>query len=302
MAYEQWVVPNTSASDVTGACLRFTQRVFRNQNPHYYRSAWIAWQKAIHKSYERNIPDDAAVPVYFSHWGRYDDGNGQYGDNPNDPLWGNWGHVVVWIPGRGYLSSPTRGEGRAWFQTIEEIERAFNAKYAGWALDVGGLNVAWPKTPAPAPPPKPKEIKVKHYHYEDAAARSKGRLLKPGDGFYLHTDPAAPSHNAINITGAGGLYSITPHIYAQGEAGDVLDAQLIVQFDPKGKPANSSHYLERLEADRNGRIFASREFKRYVGDPKVDVTVYLRVEAPKTNKGAMKVTLCDSDAYLFTVA
>lgn len=167
MSYEQWVVPNTSAEDNTGACLRFVQRVFRNGNPHYYRSAWIAWLKAEQKSYERNIPADAAVPVYFSHWGRYNDGLGQYGDNPNDPYYGNWGHVVAWIPGHGYLSSPASGEGRQWFQTIEEIERTFNAKFVGWALDVGGLYVAWPRgvpypgvTPAPAPTPnvKPKPI------------------------------------------------------------------------------------------------------------------------------------------------
>lgn len=162
MAYEQWVVPNTNAEDKTGACLRFVQRVFRNGNRHYYRSAWIAWLKAEQKSYERNIPVDAAVPVYFSHWGRYDDGLGQYGDNPADPYYGNWGHVVAWIPGHGYLSSPASGEGRQWFQTIEEIERTFNAKFAGWALDVGGLYVAWPRgvpypgvTPTPAPKPIP---------------------------------------------------------------------------------------------------------------------------------------------------
>lgn len=167
MAYEQWVVPNTNATDATGACLRFVQRVFQNQNPQYYRSAWVAWVKAVHKSYERNIPTDVAVPVYFSHWGRYNDGLGQYGDNPADPYYGNWGHVVVWVPGRGYLSSPADGYGQQWFPTIEAVERAFNARYVGWALDVGGLNTAWPRglpypgvTPAPAPKPKPKPIPV----------------------------------------------------------------------------------------------------------------------------------------------
>lgn len=61
----------------------------------------------------------------------------------------------------GFLE-PASGRGQQWFQTIEEVERTFNAKFAGWALDVGGLYVAWPKgvpylgvTPAPAPKPIP---------------------------------------------------------------------------------------------------------------------------------------------------
>lgn len=152
MSYEQWVVPNLNATDATGMCLRFVQRVFQNLNPYYYQSATEAWQKAVHKSYERNFPDDVSVPVYFSHWGTYG----------SPPRYADWGHVLVRVPGRGYLSSPTWGHGQQWFSTIEEVERAFNCSFRGWALDVGGLNVAWPKAPAPAPIPnvKPKPIPV----------------------------------------------------------------------------------------------------------------------------------------------
>lgn len=159
MAYEQWVAPNLWATDDTGMCLRFVQKVFGSQNPIYYNSAWEAWLNAEQKSYERNLPSDAAVPVYFSHYGTYGD----------PPRYGNWGHVVAWIPGRGYLSSPAGGYGQQWFSTIEEIERTFNARFVGWALDVGGLYVAWPRgvpypgvTPVPAPIPnvKPKPAPV----------------------------------------------------------------------------------------------------------------------------------------------
>lgn len=304
MAYEQWVVPNTNATDKTGACLRFVQRVFQNKNPQYYRSAWIAWLKAVHRSYERNIPTDVAVPVYFSHWGRYDDGLGQYGDNPNDPYYGNWGHVVVWIPGRGYLSSPTGGEGRQWFSTIEEIERAFNAKFAGWALDVGGLNVAWPKTPAPTPaPPKQKEIKVDHYHKEDETCKAgKGRELRPGESFYLHTTKGAPSSKATDLAKKPGPYSVTSHVYATGAAGDALDIMLVRQTDPNGKPSNSNHYPQRAVIDQKGIIFDNSEWKLYVGNPTKDVALYLRITAPSTNSGPVYVTRCDADAYVFTVA
>lgn len=127
----QLVAPNTGATDGTGMCLRFTQRVYHNLNPIYYNSAWDAWVGAQAKG-AGEVPWDISVPVYFSHWGSY-----------GRPLtYANWGHVVAWIPGRGFLSSPASGYGQQWFGSISEIERTFNSRYVGWAYDVGGLLVA----------------------------------------------------------------------------------------------------------------------------------------------------------------
>lgn len=167
MANIQLVTPNLRASDGAGWCLRFTQRVYQNLNPYYYNSAWDAWLNAAHKGVG-NLPTDVSVPVYFSHWGTY---GGKYA---------NWGHIVAWVPGKGYLSSPTHGEGGQWFPNIGAVERAFNAKYVGWAYDVGGLMVAKIATTKPTPPTKPKD--------EDPMPLSKSfpqynpnRVCKPGE-------------------------------------------------------------------------------------------------------------------------
>lgn len=129
--FVQLVEPNTGVEDYAGFCLRFTQSVFGA--PARYRSAWDAWKAATGKHENRLLPD-AAVPVWFSHFGSYGE----------PPTYNNWGHVVAWIPGRGFLSSPL-GKlgtyGQSWFDTIEEVERTFNAKFVGWSENINGLQV-----------------------------------------------------------------------------------------------------------------------------------------------------------------
>jgi hypothetical protein len=127
----QIVNPNTSATDGAGWCLRFTQTVWGA--PARYNSAWDAWEATTLKhSTSENIPNDIGVVVWFSHYGTY--GEPAY--------YANWGHVVSWIPGRGYLSSPTNGVGQKWLSSIQEVERAYNSKYVGWSEDINGLRVA----------------------------------------------------------------------------------------------------------------------------------------------------------------
>ena len=126
--WSQLVSPNTSVTDSAGMCLRFTQSVWGA--PVRYKSAWDAWNATTLKhGTGENIPDDVGVLVWFEHWGNY----GYYA---------NWGHVVSWIPDKGYLSSPANGVGQKWLATIEEVERTFNSKYVGWSEDINGLQVA----------------------------------------------------------------------------------------------------------------------------------------------------------------
>lgn len=134
-------------------------------------------------------------------------------------------------------------------------------------------------------------------HYQRADKHSKmgdGRTLRAGDHIYLNeVDGRAAS--ATNIVGGVGPYSITPHIYAAGEPGDSIELTLVWQ-DTKAKPRkNSGHYVERLTFDREGKINASREFKRAVSN---GYAVYARVRAADTNKGLCRITRLDSDAYL----
>lgn len=134
----QLVAPNTSVTDGVGWCLRFTQSVWGA--PAKYESAWYAWTATQYKhGTNENIPNDVAVVVWFSHYGTYG----------NPPRSDNWGHVVSWIPGQGFLSSPQSGIGQAWYATIQEVERAFNSTYVGWSEDINGLRVAEITQPEP---------------------------------------------------------------------------------------------------------------------------------------------------------
>jgi hypothetical protein len=141
MAWTQTASVNTGVQDRAGWCLRFVQSVFNA--PVKHPSAWAAWNATTLKHQDRNLPN-VAVPCWFSHIGNYD-GTGMK----------NWGHVVAYIPGSGFLSSPGSGYGQKWFGSIEEIERYFRCTYVGWSEDINGLQVAtWSEdkdTPAPVP-------------------------------------------------------------------------------------------------------------------------------------------------------
>lgn len=121
----QLVTPDLTVKDGAGWCLRFTQTVWGA--PARYESAWQAWEATEHKHTDA-LPD-VAVPVWFEHWGNY----GYYA---------NWGHVVSYVPGMGFLSSPTSGVGQVWLPDIASVERTFNSKYVGWTEDINGLRVA----------------------------------------------------------------------------------------------------------------------------------------------------------------
>lgn len=146
MAYQQTTPINDQASDYAGYCLRFAQQVFSTK-PYGYESAWIAWEATSVKHYDRNFPNDVVTPVWFSHIGNYD-GTGNK----------NWGHVVAYFPGRGFLSSPgsANSPGRQWFTTIEQIESYFRCTHVGWSEDINDLTVmVGAPEPAPAPAPAP---------------------------------------------------------------------------------------------------------------------------------------------------
>ena len=137
----QLVTPNPDVNDQAGFCLRFTQSVWGA--PVRYATAWESWLNTQYKHpTSEPVPSDVSSIIWFDHWGTY---GGQYGQ---------YGHVVSFIVGRGYLSSPLSGYGQKWFDTIEEIERAFNATYVGWSEDINGLRVVEiSKQPVPPQPP-----------------------------------------------------------------------------------------------------------------------------------------------------
>lgn len=127
MSYIQIKSPNLNQQTEAGWCLKFSQDAF--SAPRMYSSATQAANATEFRSSSRTMPN-VAVPVWFDHWGTY---QGAYD---------NWGHVVVWVPGRGFLSSPWAGFGQVWLSSIDSVERTFNAKYRFWSLDINTLQVA----------------------------------------------------------------------------------------------------------------------------------------------------------------
>lgn len=156
-------------------------------------------------------------------------------------------------------------------------------------------------SPAKPSPAKPKGTQMTaHVVRHDHKARNGGRSLKPGDAFYLHNDPKAGTANAANIAGPAGYYSFTEHVYAEGTPGDEVIVALIWQTNPgKKDQTNSPHYQQTVVIPASGKVRTNFDFKRYVGQKGKSVAVYANMTAPKTNKGNVKVTLFDSDAYVF---
>lgn len=136
--------------------------------------------------------------------------------------------------------------------------------------------------------------KVIHYHVEDATSRKRGRTVVPGNGFWLHTTDGIAISQAINVAGGAGAYIFTLHTYATGTPGDVVDMQLYWD-DTRTEGPHSGHYAERMIVDANGVLNHSVTSQRFVA---AGYAVYARFSTPSTNKGPIKVSVFDADAYL----
>lgn len=149
MAYKQLSPLNFNVRAQAGACLIQAQNVVgAGGGPH---SATAAANATKHRHTGGKLPRDAAVAVWFSHWGTY--WNYKLGRDTTE----DYGHVVIWSPwafdGRGgFYSSPAWGTGGLWLETIAEVERTFNCKYRFWSEDLNGVRIC---APLAAPQPKP---------------------------------------------------------------------------------------------------------------------------------------------------
>lgn len=129
--YKQLINPRLNTRSGAGWCLWFAQEFFGA--PHLFPSAWEAYQDTTRKQ-TGTLPTGAAVLLWFEHWGTY---RGKYA---------NWGHVAIHVPGRGIYTSPWYSSyGQEIYQSIEEIERVFNARYVGWTDNISGVRVAEPQ-------------------------------------------------------------------------------------------------------------------------------------------------------------
>jgi hypothetical protein len=202
----QLVTPNLSTQDNAGFCLRFTQTVWGA--PVRYATAWEAWEATqLKHSVTENLPTDVGVLVWLDHYGTYGGVTGQYG------------HVVSWIPGKGYLSSPTNGYGQKWLGSKEEVERAYNAVYVGWSEDINGLQVA---TINQKPKPKTRKEEPKMMLCHKPQPDGSLMFLLFGDNFYLEftgQDAANAFAGQIGSSSAPVSQSFFDKVKAEVEAG-----------------------------------------------------------------------------------
>jgi hypothetical protein len=154
-----------------GYCLGLVQRVYGA--PGLHNTAWEAWEATQEKYSSREMPD-VSVPVWFDHYGTY------------DGVYGRFGHVVAWVPGRGFLSSPGSGTGQKWLQTIPEIERFYNCTFVGYSADINTVKVA-SYTEAPPIPKKDKRgNKMLMCHIPNGASDGKSpKFAIFGAGFFF---------------------------------------------------------------------------------------------------------------------
>jgi hypothetical protein len=124
----QIVPPNTSTVGKVGYCLAFGEDVF--SAPHnLHKYATEAWLAAKYKHFDRNMPN-VSVPVWFTYWATI------------AGIYRNWGHIVTWVPGRGFLSSPLQQDGtQQWLASLEEVEKRYKCTFVGYSEDISGKRV-----------------------------------------------------------------------------------------------------------------------------------------------------------------
>lgn len=198
MSYRQLVRPIIPYRVNFGQCLKQVRSAFGAPGIHAWASH--AASAARWKHYGRSMPN-VMVPVHFSHYGVYDDGPGQYG------------HVVIWVPGRGFLSSPKRGTNSFhWYGSLEAVERAVGGKYLFWSEDINGKRVVEPvNKPAKKPTAKPtpslsgKGDKMFMIALNGGSPAGETLFAVVGSNFWLEFTGQSAANNLIRqITGGTG--------------------------------------------------------------------------------------------------
>ena len=131
---EQLIQPNYNQSVKAGLCHKYSRLVF-GVGP-LYDPSWQNWQNLKYKHEDRNFPD-ASVLVWFDWWGKL----------PGDTVKKQYGHTAVRDKSGKVYSSPLSGVGHAWFNSVDDLVKAFGngMKYVGWSEDINNVRVVKPK-------------------------------------------------------------------------------------------------------------------------------------------------------------
>ena len=175
---------------LAGNCLAMAQGIVGA--PIMYESATDAANATKFRHHTRELPNSICV-LWFSHEGAY----GQ----PGAEVWKDWGHVCIYVPGVGILSSsPIAGQvsGPWTYQTLEDMERTFAGSCRFWTEDINGLRVCEPEAATSSATGRRKQAKMLMTFFKDAAGKGKGRWAIHGPNFWLElsTQDAADAYAA----------------------------------------------------------------------------------------------------------
>jgi len=163
--FEQSVTPNLDPymyddsgvllRDWLGWCMNYVRTAFGVARK--IPSAWGSWVASSTQHADRNFPKNVYFAAYFSYYANLD-GTGVK----------NWGHVVICLVhddgSMEIWSAPISHKPFAdkW-SSIEEVERKYGVKFAGWTEDVNGTLVIRPAAATPAIPPAQKYEVIEIY-------------------------------------------------------------------------------------------------------------------------------------------
>lgn len=176
VAYTSSVKPNLGFRALAGTCLAMAQGIVGA--PVMHPSATVAANNTKHRHYNRSIPKNVPVVLWLDHWGTYG----------SPPTYANWGHVVVYIPGKGFASSsPVAGEWSTpyYYRSIGDVERAFACRFRFWSEDLNGLRVCHPKPNTVTAAPTRRNKHMIMAMYKDAAGPGQKRWAVFGPGYWL---------------------------------------------------------------------------------------------------------------------
>jgi hypothetical protein len=196
MGYTQIRSANPNAKSYPGYCLQLVTESFFT-TPGGHNTARDAWDASGTKNTSRDLPN-VQVPVFFSWVGTI------------DGIRKDWGHVVTYFPGRGFLSSPgkwTDGYGNQWFASIDAVTRWFNAPYLGFTLDIPMRGAVASFTPDPTPGPAPAPTPT-----------GRQRVIVPGDNLWnIATEELGDGTRYMEIFNASNFRSGDPNLIFPGE-------------------------------------------------------------------------------------
>lgn len=196
MGYSQIRAANPNAKSYPGYCLQLVTESFFG-TPGGHNTARDAWDASGTKNTSRDLPN-VQVPVFFSWVGTI------------DGVRKDWGHVVTYFPGRGFLSSPgkwTDGYGQQWFASIDAVTRWFNAPYLGFTLDIPMRGAVASFTPDPTPGPAP-----------EPTPAGRQRVIVPGDNLWnIAAEELGDGTRYMEIFNASNFRSGDPNLIFPGE-------------------------------------------------------------------------------------